>query len=54
MHIHLTLNGEQTTWDTAPHELLLTALRRAGMWSVKHGLARRATAAPAPCSSMAN
>ncbi len=37
MHIHLTLNGEQTTWDTAPHELLLTALRRAGMWSVKHG-----------------
>ncbi len=37
MHIHLKLNGEKTTWDTAAHELLLTALRRAGIWSVKHG-----------------
>ncbi len=37
MQIHLSLNGEGASWDVATHELLLTALRRAGLWSVKHG-----------------
>lgn len=37
MKISLTLNGQSKTLDCAPDELLLTALRRSGCWSVKHG-----------------
>src|SRR3990172_4956069 len=37
MNIHLTLNGQPKTLTCAPDESLMTALRRAGVWSVKHG-----------------
>ena len=37
MEIHLTLNGQRQTLTAAPGESLLQALRRAGVWSVKHG-----------------
>jgi putative selenate reductase molybdopterin-binding subunit len=37
MHIHLTINGVDRDLDVAPDELLLTTLRRAGLYSVKHG-----------------
>jgi putative selenate reductase molybdopterin-binding subunit len=37
MHIHLTINGDERDLDVAPNELLLTTLRRAGLYSVKHG-----------------
>ncbi len=37
MHIHATINGDDRDLTIAPAELLLTALRRAGLASVKHG-----------------
>jgi putative selenate reductase molybdopterin-binding subunit len=37
MQIQFTLNGQIKQLDCAPNETLLSALRRAGMWSVKHG-----------------
>lgn len=37
MHITLTLNGDKRTLDVQPHERLLRALRRAGLYSVKFG-----------------
>ncbi|NMB88742.1 MAG: molybdopterin-dependent oxidoreductase [Chloroflexi bacterium] len=37
MHINLTLNGIPRQIEAAPEESLLEALRRAGLWSVKHG-----------------
>ncbi len=37
MHIHLIINGDERPFDVAPNELLLTTLRRAGLYSVKHG-----------------
>ncbi|MBW6473192.1 MAG: molybdopterin-dependent oxidoreductase [Anaerolineaceae bacterium] len=37
MNIHLKLNGKDTDLVVIQDESLLTALRRAGMWSVKHG-----------------
>lgn len=37
MEIELTLNGQARTLNAPPSETLLTALRRAGLWSVKHG-----------------
>src|SRR3970282_31498 len=37
MNIHLTLNGQSKTLTCAPDETLMSALRRAGVWSVKHG-----------------
>jgi putative selenate reductase molybdopterin-binding subunit len=37
MHITFTLNHEQQTFETSPHERLLRLLRRAGCWSVKFG-----------------
>ncbi len=37
MLISLTLNGRPQTLTCQPHEALLTVLRRAGLWSVKHG-----------------
>jgi len=37
MNIHLKLNGKDTDLVVIQDESLLTALRRAGIWSVKHG-----------------
>ncbi len=37
MQIHLTINDESKTWDVAPNETLLDALRRDGYFGVKHG-----------------
>ncbi|HET7088336.1 MAG TPA: molybdopterin cofactor-binding domain-containing protein [Anaerolineae bacterium] len=37
MFIDLILNGKSTQLDCAPGETLLAALRRANVWSVKHG-----------------
>ncbi|MHB8626143.1 MAG: molybdopterin-dependent oxidoreductase [Aggregatilineales bacterium] len=37
MDVSFTLNGLPQTLSTAPNELLMTALRHAGMFSVKHG-----------------
>ncbi len=37
MQIKLTINNESKTWDIAPNETLLAALRRDGYFSVKHG-----------------
>lgn len=37
MNLHLTINGDERDFDVAPSELLLTVLRRAGLYSVKHG-----------------
>lgn len=37
MNIHLKLNGKDTDLVVIQDESLLTALRRAGVWSVKHG-----------------
>ena len=37
MDIHLTINGEARTLDVTPGERLMTALRRAGLFGVKHG-----------------
>ncbi|MBI5650890.1 MAG: molybdopterin-dependent oxidoreductase [Chloroflexi bacterium] len=37
MQIQFTLNGQIKSLDCAPNETLLSALRRIGCWSVKHG-----------------
>jgi putative selenate reductase molybdopterin-binding subunit len=37
MQLHLTLNNENKTWDVAPNETLLHALRANGYFGVKHG-----------------
>src|SRR5574337_1037962 len=37
MNIQFTLDGRPKTLDCAPGESLMSALRRAGCWSVKHG-----------------
>lgn len=37
MQIHVTINGDDRDLDTNASEPLLTALRRAGLYSVKHG-----------------
>lgn len=37
MKIDLQVNGAPVAVDAAPGEALLPVLRRAGMWSVKHG-----------------
>jgi putative selenate reductase molybdopterin-binding subunit len=37
MHIHFTINDDERDFDVASNELLLTTLRRAGLYSVKHG-----------------
>ena len=37
MNIHLTINGDDRDLETSANEPLLTALRRAGLYSVKHG-----------------
>ena len=37
MNIHLILNGQPKQLTCAPDESLMSALRRAGVWSVKHG-----------------
>ncbi len=37
MVIHLQINGQPRDFAVQPHETLLTALRRAGYFSVKHG-----------------
>ena len=37
MNIHLTLNAQPKQLTCAPDESLMSALRRAGVWSVKHG-----------------
>jgi len=37
MQLDLTLNGQAVTWDVAPSESLLDALRRHGVFGVKHG-----------------
>lgn len=37
MHLELLVNGNAITVDAAPGETLLPVLRRAGIWSVKHG-----------------
>ncbi len=37
MHIDVTINGEEQTWDVLPHERLLRVLRREGYFSVKFG-----------------
>ena len=37
MNIHFKLNGKDTDLVVIQDESLLTALRRAGIWSVKHG-----------------
>src|SRR5690606_11771237 len=37
MNIHLTLNGQPAELNAGPGESLMTALRRSGCWSVKHG-----------------
>jgi len=41
MNIHLKLNGKDTDLVVIQDESLLTALRRAGIWSVKHGCENR-------------
>ena len=37
MNIHVTINGDDRDLTVTPTELLLTTLRRAGLYSVKHG-----------------
>lgn len=37
MPIQVTINGKNVTLDAAPGQSLLSALRQAGYWSVKHG-----------------
>lgn len=37
MNITVTLNGQMATLDCTPGETLMSALRRARVWSVKHG-----------------
>ena len=37
MQLDLTLNGQAVTWEVAPSESLLDALRRHGIFGVKHG-----------------
>ena len=37
MHIHANINGDARELTVAEGELLLTALRQAGLYSVKHG-----------------
>jgi len=37
MHISFTLNRQAIELDCAPHETLMSALRRMHVWSVKHG-----------------
>ena len=37
MNISFTLNGQSKSLECAPGEWLMTALRRSGCWSVKHG-----------------
>jgi aerobic-type carbon monoxide dehydrogenase small subunit (CoxS/CutS family) len=37
MRIHLTVNGAERTWDVAPGDTLLDALRREGFVGVKKG-----------------
>jgi putative selenate reductase molybdopterin-binding subunit len=37
MQLDLELNGQAVTWDVATNESLLNALRRHGIFSVKHG-----------------
>ncbi|MBE2234610.1 MAG: 2Fe-2S iron-sulfur cluster binding domain-containing protein, partial [Anaerolinea sp.] len=37
MHIHLIINDDARDFEVASDELLLTTLRRAGLYSVKHG-----------------
>jgi putative selenate reductase molybdopterin-binding subunit len=37
MQLHLTINNESKTWDVAPNETLLHALRANGYFGVKHG-----------------
>ena len=37
MTIHVTINGDDRDLQTTANEPLLTALRRAGLYSVKHG-----------------
>ncbi len=37
MEINFSLNGKPQAWECAPGEPLLSLLRRAGIWSVKHG-----------------
>ena len=37
MNIHVTINGDDRDFTVTPTELLLTTLRRAGLYSVKHG-----------------
>src|SRR5688500_15403050 len=37
MNIQLTLNGHSKSLEAAPGESLMSALRRSGCWSVKHG-----------------
>jgi len=37
MQINLTINDESKTWDIAPNETLVAALRRDGYFGVKHG-----------------
>lgn len=37
MQIHLTVNNKSQTWDVAPNETLLRALRAHGYWGVKYG-----------------
>lgn len=37
MNLELELNGRSVSWDIAPGETLLDALRTAGMFSVKRG-----------------
>jgi putative selenate reductase molybdopterin-binding subunit len=37
MQVELTLNDTPLTFNAEPGERLMTALRRAGCWSVKHG-----------------
>ncbi|MFZ2487760.1 MAG: molybdopterin cofactor-binding domain-containing protein [Anaerolineae bacterium] len=37
MHIHLIINGDDREVEVAANEILLTTLRHAGLYSVKHG-----------------
>lgn len=37
MKIRIVINGQEQRWEAAPHESLLTVLRREGNFSVKHG-----------------
>ncbi len=37
MLINVTINADSKTWDIAPNETLLAALRRSGYFGVKHG-----------------